>query len=238
METRSARSDQISRLELYFKRIDRPQCEDDYVGDDTFFGDFWEPLEPELLEQWSIGLVPMTEYVHFVHMFKNSPDFICLSADKKIKDVQYTDGRVHISCKITTEPYYMYTICLDYSKSKFNLQYFLRTLQNSSYEQLLKSLEEQIDVGVWGTAERRLGVRSIVSKLREILINLAKATTALVSKGKRMAPIDATMHRLSRGGGSQGSGSHSTARPITPAPSRSTARKLRQPAQAFGAPNR
>lgn len=37
----------------------------------------------------------------------------------------------------------------------------------------MKRIEEWIDAGLWATAERRLGVRSVVSKMREIFINKA-----------------------------------------------------------------
>lgn len=134
---------------------------------------------------------------------------------------------------MTVEPFYMYTICLDYSKSKFNLQYFLRTLPNTNYEDLMKSVKEQSDNRLWGIPKKRLGVRMVVSKIRELLISIAKTTTALKLKAKRLTPIDETMHWLSRGGGSQGCSTQSTARPITMAPSQRSVQGMQgTPAQS------
>lgn len=66
---------------MYFRK-DRFDRNNEDAGDDLFFRDFWEPQDPEVLEQWSIGLVPLTEYAHFTHMFKNPPDFFCFSRNK------------------------------------------------------------------------------------------------------------------------------------------------------------
>lgn len=68
----------------------------------------------------------------------------------------------------------------------------------------MKHIQEQIDAGLWGTVDRRLGVRLVTSKITEILINIAKATTALESRTKRLALIDAIVQKLSRNSASQG----------------------------------
>lgn len=54
MEQISPQSEQMSRLELYFKKKDCSDHEDEDVGDNTFFEDLWKPTEPKLLKQWSI----------------------------------------------------------------------------------------------------------------------------------------------------------------------------------------
>lgn len=85
----------------------------------------------------------------------------------------------------------------------------------------MKHIKEQIDTGFWGFAERRLGVRLAVSKIMEILINIAKDTNAIESRMKQLVPIDARVQRLGRACGTKGSvlvfASFSTVRPITPA---------------------
>ena len=42
----------------------------------------------------------------------------------------------------TTEDQYMFTICVDYSKSPFDLIVFLKNLENFDYEALMKEIEE------------------------------------------------------------------------------------------------
>jgi hypothetical protein len=101
--------------------------------------------EPKSLSEWSIGLLPMTNHLNFYHKFENSPSFFSLSNDKRIKDVQYTNGLVHISCETTTEPMYIFIICIDFNISKFSITHFLSTLENSNYEPLLRTIEGQVD---------------------------------------------------------------------------------------------
>ena len=221
MEAENIISDQITRLEEFFQRMERPQSEDDDSGDDNFFGEHWKLQKPEELVEWSIGLVPMTDCLQFCHKFSNAPHFFALSADERIKAVQYSDGLVNISCETTTEPLYMFTLCIDYKLSKFNITHFLSTLQNTSYEPLLHSIENQVDKGLWGTEEKPLRVKALVTKITETIISLACETTLLKNEKRRLTPIDSRVVRLIEGDGSQGSApasvSRTTLRPRTPA---------------------
>ena len=39
----------------------------------------------------------------------------------------------------------MFKICVDYSKSPFDLTIFLKSLKNSEYKALMKEIEDQVD---------------------------------------------------------------------------------------------
>lgn len=68
-------SEQIARLEMFFKRMDRTPSEDEEFGDDSVYGEYWVVQEPKSLSEWSIGLVAMTSHLNFCHKFENSPSF-------------------------------------------------------------------------------------------------------------------------------------------------------------------
>jgi hypothetical protein len=49
----------------------------------------------------------------------------------------------------TTDEPYMFTICVEYKFSPFDLSVFLRSLENSDYETLMKEIEAQVDNKEW-----------------------------------------------------------------------------------------
>jgi hypothetical protein len=140
--------EQVKKLEAFFKRRESTQDNDD--GDDNTFGKYWEFQDPNEVELWSIELDPMTGRSHFVHKFRNSTMFLPISYNESVKDVLPEGGKiVLIHCVTTTEDQYMFTICVDYNKSPFDLTVFLKSLENSDYEALMKEVEEQVDKKQW-----------------------------------------------------------------------------------------
>jgi hypothetical protein len=61
----------VKRLEAFFKQKDVNLDKDN--GDDNSFGKYWEFINVDNMEYWSIELVSMTNYTHFVPKFKNLP---------------------------------------------------------------------------------------------------------------------------------------------------------------------
>lgn len=62
--------EQVPKLEQYFKRMNITTDEDD--GDDfNNEGKYWEPIEPEVLECWSLHLIPMTHLYCFSRQYKH-----------------------------------------------------------------------------------------------------------------------------------------------------------------------
>ena len=76
----------------------------------------------------------MTGRSHFVHKFKNSTVFLSISYIEHIKDVLFKHlETVLVHCVTTTEEPYMFTICIEYNKSPFNLTVFLKSPENLEY---------------------------------------------------------------------------------------------------------
>ena len=144
--------DQIERLLLFSKRKEVDISDDE--GDNNSNSKYWEFLHPNEVEAWSIGLVPMTNFVHFQAKFRTAEDTVAVSADKKVKDVVwYLENTILIHCETTGSPPYSFTICVDNSKSLFSTLYFLKSLNGSVYEPLVKEVEKEIDQKAWQTEE-------------------------------------------------------------------------------------
>ena len=92
----------------------------------------------------------MTGRLHFVYKFKNSLVFLPISYNEQVKDVIFESrGIVLKHCVTTTKDQHMFTICVDYSKSPFDLTIFFKSLGNSNYEALMKEIEEHVDKKKW-----------------------------------------------------------------------------------------
>jgi hypothetical protein len=49
----------------------------------------------------------------------------------------------------TTGELYMFTICVNYNISPFDLPVFLKSFENSDYKSLMKEIEDQVDKKKW-----------------------------------------------------------------------------------------
>ena len=163
--------DQIQRLQLFFRRKEVDISDDE--GDDNSNSEYWEFLNPEEVKAWSIALVPMTDFLHFQAKFRTAEDAMPISGDEKVKDVVwYANNTLFIHCEKTASPPYFFTICLDNSASPFTTLYFLRSLNGSVYEPLMKEVETEIDNKAWQSEDGQpLRARPVAGKV--------KASTAL-----------------------------------------------------------
>jgi hypothetical protein len=211
-------AEQIRRLEAFFKR--RPNTPDEDGGDDNTYGEYWEFQDPDEVEKWSMVLDPMTGWAHFVHKFKTSPVFLPISNEEQIKDVLHEKpDTVLVHCVTIAEEPYMFTICIDYSKSPFDLPEFLHSLQNTEYERLLKDIERSVDRNEWVNKQGHpLKAAAMVSKVRHAVTSLdvLMATNRAVAEG--MKAIELAGQLASQGGsiasGVQGAGSSRSRVPI------------------------
>lgn len=54
--------EQIARFKEFFKNMERTPSEEDDI-----FGEHWQVGKLDILMKWNIGLVPMTDCLHFRH---------------------------------------------------------------------------------------------------------------------------------------------------------------------------
>ena len=191
--------DQIQRLQLFFKRKVVDISDDE--GDDNSNSEYWEFLNPEEVEAWSIALVPMTDFLHFQAKFRTAEDAMPIFADEKVKDVVwYADNTLLIHCETTASPPYFFTICVNNSASPFSTLYFLKSLNGSVYEPLMKEVEREIDNKAWQAKDSQpLRARPVAGKVRCLLQSIATMTAANKAVASAIMPIT-----LSRGRNTQG----------------------------------
>ena len=176
-------------------------------GDDNSNSKYWEFLYPDEVEVWSIGLVPMTNFVHFQAKFRIAEHAVVVFADKKVKDVfWYSDNTSLIHCETTGSPPYSSTICVDNLRSPFSTLYFLKSLTGSVYEPLVKEVEKEIDQKAWQTKEGLpLRARPVASKVRCLIQSMATMTVANRAMASAIMPLT-----ISRGRGMEGASEGST----------------------------
>ena len=116
-------------------------------------GDYWEFTKPKSLESWSFKMIPHTDNMYFNMKHKNSPAFLPILFDEKIKRLAkdvFSEIRIH--CVTTTfgvaaEDQYHFTIVLNLEKIYFNIMPFLESLKPMPYSEEVKELEELVDKG-------------------------------------------------------------------------------------------
>jgi hypothetical protein len=191
---------QVQKLMAFFKRRESTPDEDE--GDDNTFGDYWEFQEPSEVEFWSIELDLMTGSSHFVDKFKNSSVFLPISYNEHVKDVlPEKGGIVLIHCVTTTEEPYMFTIYVEYKFSPFDLFVFLRSLENSEYEALMKEIEAQVDNKEWLNKEGHpFGFRAMASRIRQLIVSLDVMIANNKHMSRQMRAIELTGNVTSQGG--------------------------------------
>ena len=129
---------------------------------------------------------------HFVHKFTNLTVFLPISYIERVKDILFECLRTMlVHCVTTIEEPYMFTICVDYSKSLFDLTTFLKSLENYEYETFMKEIEDHIDRKEWLNKEGLpLSARSMALEVRQIIISLDIMTTTYKSMSQRMKAIE------------------------------------------------
>ena len=192
-------TEQIKRLQLFFKRKDVDLLNDE--GDKNSNSKYCVFIDPNQVEVWSIVLVPITDLVRFKAKFYTIDKLMSISVDECVKDVvSYKNNILFVHCKMTESTPYCFTICTNNSKSPFSTLYFLKSLENSVYEPLMKEIEEDIDRKQWHMKDGLpLRARPIASKVRQIIFSMAKMAATRHTLVSAIMPIT-----LSRGRGTQG----------------------------------
>jgi hypothetical protein len=144
----------------------------------------------------------MTGWSHFVHKFKNSSVFLPISYNERVKDVLPENGGIILVHYVTTtEEPYMFTICVEYKFSPFDLSVFLRSLENSDYEALMKEIEAQVDNKEWLNKEGHpFGFRAMASRVRQLIVSLDVMTASNKYMSRQMRAIELTENITSQGG--------------------------------------
>jgi hypothetical protein len=104
--------EQVKRLEAFFKW--RVVSIDEDNGDDNTFGKYWEFIDPDKLECWSIKLDLVTTSTHFVHKFKNSTIFLTISHNELLTEMLCkSSGNILIHYETRADEPYLFILCVE-----------------------------------------------------------------------------------------------------------------------------
>ena len=148
-----------------------------------------------------LGMGKHNRVRNFQEIFCIADNAMAISTDEKVKDVVwYTENTLLIHCETTASPPYFFTICVDNLASPFSTLYFLRSLNGSMYEPLMKEVERDINNKAW-QAKDGLPLRAhrVARKVRRFLQSIATMTVANQAVASTIMPIT-----LSRGRNMQG----------------------------------
>jgi hypothetical protein len=128
--------------------------------------------------------------------------FLPISYNERAKDVLFErPGTMLIHCVTTTEEPYMFTICVEYCRSPFDLTVFLKSLRNSEYVALMNETEDQVDKKEWLNKEGLpLGARGMASRVRQIIVSLDIMTASNKIMSQQMRAVELTGNVTSQGG--------------------------------------
>ena len=177
----------VEVLDHFFRQ--RPMDSDDDDKDDSKTLDCWELKDPNRAATWTTLWAPHTANVVFATTFKGDvKDPQHLDFETKITEFDdESEDKIKIFCSSTRPDPYHFTIVIDTIKCPFSIVNCFASLQASSFDDVVKALEEEIIEKKWQTKKgEALKAKPLAKKLRNIVSALGVA--AVVAKAKISRP--------------------------------------------------
>ena len=174
-------------LDHFFKQ--RPVDSDDDDGDDSKTLDCWELKDPNRAATWTTLWAPHTSNLVFAMTFKGDiTDPQHLNFETKITEFDdEREDKIKIFCSSTRPDPYHFTIVIDTIKCPFSIVDCFTSLQASSFDDVVKALEEEIIEKKWQTKKgEALKAKPLAKKLQNVVSALGVA--AAVAKAKISRP--------------------------------------------------
>ena len=189
-------------LDHFFRQ--RPVVSDDDDRDDSKTLDCWELKDPNRAATWTTLWAPHTTNLVFATTFKGDvrdPQHL----DFKTKITEFDDeseDKIKIFCSLTRPDPYHFTIVIDTIKCPFSIVDCFASLQASSFDNVVKALEEEIIEKKWQTKKgEALKAKPLAKKLRNVVSALG--VVAAVAKAKINRPRKGPLASGITGTGSQ-----------------------------------
>ena len=192
----------VEVLDHFFRQ--RPVDSDDDDGDDNKTLDCWELKDPSRAATWTTLWAPHTANLVFATTFKgNIKDPQHLDFETKITEVDdEREDKIKLFCSCTRPDPYHFTIIIDTIKCPFSIVDCFASLQASSFDDVVKALEEEIIEKKWQTKKgEALKAKPLAKKLRNVVGALGVSTA--VAKEKVMRPRKGPLASGITGTGSQ-----------------------------------
>ena len=162
---------------------------DDDDGDDSKTLDCWELKDPNRAATWTTPWALHTANLVFATTFKGDvrdPQHL----DFKTKITEFDDGskdKIKIFCSSTRPDPYHFTIVIDTIKCSFSIIDYFASLQASSFDDVVKALEEKIIEKKWQTKKgEALKAKPLVKKLQNVVGALGVAAAVVKAKTSRL----------------------------------------------------
>jgi len=207
-ERKTPREQQSEPLNLYYKKVAHPQSTDDAEGDDLAnFGEFWELQEQNLVQFWSLNMIPMTRDCCLITKNTNSPTYLPLSLHEKVKDISNGDGsKIMLHCVTTRTEWekknqYNFTLILDSAVIPFNISPLIASLEHTEFRGMMKELENKFDSQYFmSTSGQPLRGAQLCSKIRKVIQNFETFKAKMDMQSLSMTPISVSLNNRSQGG--------------------------------------
>jgi len=206
--------DQVEKLEQYFQRVTVIGGGDD--GDDLDNeGEYWELLNPEKVEAWSLHMIPHTHNFSFSRKYKDQDPYYPISYNERIIAVSPdVAAKIRIHCVTTAigkkdEDQYNFTIVVDSKKIPFYVSNFIDTLEPTEYRVEIPELEKKVDSGFWRNPTTKAHVvgKALCSRLTQLFTDMAVLRGKLEIKWAQNAARSVSQEPI---GPSEGQGSLGT----------------------------
>ena len=189
-------------LDHFFRQQAENSDEDD--SDDSKTLDCWELKDPNMAATWMTVWASHTANLVFVTTFKG-----------KVKDPQHLDIKTKITefddesedvikvfCSSTRLDPYHFTVVINTIKCPFSIFNCYASLQGSNFDNIVKTLEEEIIEKKWQTKkDEALKAKPLAKKLRNIVAVMG--VVAAVEKAKVTRPRKGPLGSGVMGTGSQ-----------------------------------
>ena len=182
----------------------RPVDSDDDDEDDSKTLDCWELKDPNRVATWTTLWAPHTSNLVFATTFKgNVKDPQHLDFETKITEFDdKSEDKIKIFCSSTRSDPYHFTIVIDTIKCPFSIVDCFTNLQASSFDDVVKALEEEIIEKKWQMKKgEALKAKPLAKKLQNVVSALGVA--AAVAKAKISRPRKGPLASSVTGTGSQ-----------------------------------
>ena len=192
----------VEVLDHFFTQ--RPIDSDDDDGGDSKTLDCWELKDPNRAATWTTLWAPHTANLVFPMTFKSDvKDPQHLDFETKITEFDdESEDKIKIFCLSTRPDPYHFTGIIDTIKCPFSIVDCFASLQASSFDDVVKALEEEIIEKKWQTKKcEALKAKPLAKKLRNVVGALGVA--AVVAKAKISRPQNGPLASGVTGTGSQ-----------------------------------
>jgi len=190
--------------------------------------EYWEFLDPEKLNNWSLYMIPFKNLICFSYKYKVNDIYYLVSYDEKIKDIaSHRANVIKVHCmmvqmKKQEAEQCHFTIILGSQKIPFAITHFLETLEPTKYRYEILELEKKINNNNFCTPTgKALSGRLLCTQLRSLFV-----TFEVLKAKMEMAKKDMSTRTVSQNLPSQGVEGRTSTRTSGTQSSRGTRRNL------------